>query len=57
MIDSKPPHHWMTLRIFAGSASSDSHMPTGMRLTLRPCPARFSRPQWHADPESIIPGA
>jgi hypothetical protein len=27
---------------------------TGMSFALRPCPARFSRPQWHADSESII---
>src|SRR5215210_9340654 len=54
MADSKPPHPWMTLQIVTGPASSGSSIHSCMDFTLRPCPARFSRPQWHADPESTI---
>src|SRR5437764_11380325 len=54
MTDPKPPHPWMPLQIFAGRASSGSSRHSCLDFTLRPSPARFSRPQGHADSKSII---
>src|SRR5213080_3652933 len=53
MTDAKPPHPWMPLQIFAGRASSGSSRHLCLNFTLRPSPARFSRPQGHADSESV----
>ena len=54
MTTSRPPHARMPLQIFAMTASSGSPMQSCMGFTLRPCPARFSRPRTHAGQEAII---
>jgi hypothetical protein len=61
MTDPELPHPWMPLQIVAGraegsreAAESGESMHSCMNLALRPSPARFSRPQGHADSESII---
>jgi len=54
MIDPEPAHHRMPLQIVAGVRPRDSSMHSCMNIALRPSPTRFSRPQRHADPESII---
>src|SRR5207248_10046972 len=65
MTDSKPPHPWMPLQIVAGRASSGSSRHLCLNFALRPSlrarrarslpkATRSSRPQGHADSESII---
>jgi len=44
----------MTLQTFAGRASSVESMHSCIDLSLRPSPARFSRPRGHAGQEAII---
>src|SRR5437867_3460379 len=54
MIDSKPPYPWLPLQIIVGLRPRSSPCNSCMDFSLRPSPTRFSRPQGHADPESII---
>src|SRR2546422_6845947 len=54
MTDPKPTHPWMPLQIFAGVRPRVRPCIPCMNFTLRPSPARFSRPQGHEDSESVI---
>ncbi|MEA2492738.1 MAG: hypothetical protein QOJ29_649 [Thermoleophilaceae bacterium] len=53
MATTRPPHFRMPLQSVADAASSPSPMET-IGFGLRPCPARFSRPQKHAGQEVTI---